>query len=114
MLWAYFDESGTHDETTGRENWLVFGGAIATQESWEQVSVAWNDALADFSIPPPFHMVDFAHSKPPFDKLDKAAKEALLNRLLDIQAAQIKHIIGITNSRQPYQTKYTRVYIRSA
>ncbi len=115
MLWAYFDESGTHG-TTGREKWLVFGGAIATQESWEQVSAAWNDALADFSIPPPFHMVDFAHSdsnnKPPFDKLDKAAKQALLNRLLDIQAAHIKHIIGITNSRQPYQTEYTHIYTK--
>jgi hypothetical protein len=87
-------EKAALHEATGRETWLVFGGAIATQESWEQVSAAWNDVLADFSIPPPLHMVDFAHSKPPFDKLDKAAKEALLNRLLDIQAAHIKHIIG--------------------
>ena len=114
MLWAYFDESGTHNDRTGHRTGEVFGGAIATQESWEQVSLAWNDALADFSIPPPFHMVDFAHSdknnKPPFDKLDKVAKQALLNRLLDIQAAHIKHIIGITNSRQPYQNQYTQIY----
>ena len=110
MLWAYFDESGKHNKTTGNVDWLVFGGAIATEESWQQVSLAWTDALADFSIPSPFHMVDFAHNKPPFDKLDEVAKQALLNRLLDIQSAHLKEIIGITNSRQPYQTEYTEIH----
>lgn len=112
MLWAYFDESGTHNPLTGNVDWLVIGGAIAPEENWRKAALEWSRVLADFDIPQPFHMNDFAHSKSPFNKLDDDANKALLGRLLDVKDAYIDNVIGITNSKKPSQTEYIKIHTK--
>ena len=65
-LCAYFDESGLH-KPKGDLEWLVLGGAIASEKDWEHVSVEWEAALSGFSVQPPFHMKDFEFNHPPFN-----------------------------------------------
>ena len=60
MLWAYFDESGEHDQS-GALMRLTIGGGIAPFEEWEALSIRWSALLRGsvrisvcgaFSVPP--------------------------------------------------------------
>jgi hypothetical protein len=46
MLWAYFDESGEHDRTSGTLTRLTIGGLIASAEAWKAFDDEWAWALA--------------------------------------------------------------------
>jgi Protein of unknown function (DUF3800) len=111
-LIAFFDESGLH-KPNGDLEWLVLGGAIASEENWLQVSAEWGDTLRDFNIPMPFHMVQFEFNKPPFDGLKKDEHKALLNRLLDIQSKYVKQIIGVTNWKRLHRGTFRKIYTKS-
>jgi hypothetical protein len=111
-LEAYFDESGLAKADGGLE-WLVLGGAIATEEDWTRLSVEWNAALRDFKISSFFHMRCFEHYRHPFDKLTKLEHEALLNRLLDIQSRYVKKIVGVTNWKRNYAGPVRKIYTRN-
>jgi hypothetical protein len=45
MLWAYFDESGGHDQSSGELRELTIGGLIAPFEAWQAFDVEWDAAL---------------------------------------------------------------------
>jgi hypothetical protein len=58
MLFAYFDESGEHDLTTGELIRLTLGGLVAPKEAWKSFEQEWRAALAWAGIEM-FHMADF-------------------------------------------------------
>jgi Protein of unknown function (DUF3800) len=111
-LCAYFDESGLH-KPEGDLEWLVLGGAIASEKDWEHVSVEWEAALSGFSVRPPFHMKDFEFNHPPFNKLTELEHKALLNRLLDIQSKYVTQIFGVTNWKRNYTGPVRKIYTRN-
>lgn len=58
---AYFDDSGTHDDSP----FVLLGGLYATDEQWKVFDLAWREKLAE-PVPhkPPlkrFHMFDCHH-----------------------------------------------------
>lgn len=81
MFTAYFDESGTHDQSAA----LVVSGYIASDQQWIDFDKAWNDALADEGLTH-FHMKDFAHSRREFSrwKNDEPRRKRFLERLINI------------------------------
>jgi Protein of unknown function (DUF3800) len=101
MLWAYFDESGEHDKSSGHLKNLTLAGGIATCESWAKLSQDWGSALVDEDVDC-FHMTDFENYKPPFDwyldeertTQDKARHQRFLNKLLDIMTINIYGAVG--------------------
>lgn len=58
MLWAYFDESGEHDRTSGTLTRLTIGGLIAPLTKWQAFEVAWDAALARHNLRE-FHRREF-------------------------------------------------------
>jgi hypothetical protein len=101
MLWAYFDESGDHDRSSGHLINLTLAGGIATCESWVKFSQDWGNALADEDVGC-FHMTDFENYKPPFDwyldeertTQDTARHQRFLNKLLNITTTNIHGAVG--------------------
>ncbi|HLH76619.1 MAG TPA: hypothetical protein VKV28_07415 [Candidatus Binataceae bacterium] len=65
---AFFDESGTHDES----DLVVVGGLLATYEAWAAAELEWNRILAtkrdknERSLEV-FHYTDFMARQPPWD-----------------------------------------------
>jgi hypothetical protein len=55
-LHAYFDESGTHDDSEA----IVVAGYLSTAEQWALFIDEWNEALSEWNLDF-FHMVDFAN-----------------------------------------------------
>jgi hypothetical protein len=96
MLWAYFDESGEHDRTTGHLRQLTIGGWVAPRAAWEKFDDEWAAALQWAEIPM-FHMADFERYEGPFKGWKKEKHEAVLNTLLEIIAKHIKDGLGFTN-----------------
>jgi len=86
MLWAYMDETGIHDKTTGHYKHLAIGGAIAEFCYWQTLEKKWRDALNDYGLNA-FHMSHFEAYDYEFSR-DKGWTEArhkqFLNRLLHI------------------------------
>jgi hypothetical protein len=111
-LCAYFDESGVHNKPEGLE-WLVLGGAIASDKAWKHASVEWEAALRDFSLPPPSHMKDFEFDHPPFDRLTELDHKAFLNRLLDIQSKYVRQIFGVTNWKRNHPGSVRKIYTKN-
>jgi hypothetical protein len=109
MLWAYFDESGLHKAETGKLDWLVLGGAIASEEDWEHVSIEWEAALNNFGITT-FHMADFESNEGEFKNFSIDNHKALLNRLLEIQAKYVHNIFGVSNWTGRYIGPYQKIY----
>ena len=105
-LCAYFDESG--DPSDPRVRAFSIGGCIASVEEWSAFDRKWVDALSEERISW-FHMVDFEHPERvhgnQFFGWDKARRQRLLNRLLDIMNA---HIICLgTAQRLPESGRLT-------
>jgi hypothetical protein len=92
MLWAYFDESGEHDQS-GALTRLTVGGAVAPLEEWEALSLRWSALLEKFGLPF-FHMTDFEARKPPFHELTNPDRLALLSGLLDIAVEHASEFVG--------------------
>ena len=99
MLWAYFDESGEHDKTTGHLTQLTVGGWIAPSDAWKAFDEAWLKALDRAQIPM-FHMSDFERYEREFT-IEKGWTEEkhrrVLNELLDIIGAHLKNSFAFTN-----------------
>jgi len=112
MLWAYFEESGLHKAETGKLDWLVLAGAIATEENWGHVSSEWEAVLIDFGITT-FHMADFEAYEGEFKNFSKDDHKALLTRLLEIQAKYVHDIFGVTNWTGRYIGPYQNICHRN-
>jgi hypothetical protein len=79
MYTAYFDDSGTSDDTVA----VVVAGFVATDGQWAQFDRNWNDSLRQFGISR-LHMSEFAHSVGEFSrfKQNKEDRELFLRQLL--------------------------------
>lgn len=64
MIEAYFDESGSHDDSP----LLCVAGYVLTDERARRLSNEWNEVLKDFALPY-FRMSQCAHGKGPFEQL---------------------------------------------
>ena len=103
MLWAYFDESGVHDSTTGHLRRLTFGGCLSSLKDWSGFESEWRDVLGGEGIDC-FHMTDFEKWRGPFDfRLSDGSRDVerhkhVLNRLLEVMARHIKYTYGFTRN----------------
>ena len=79
---AYFDDSGTTEQ--------AIGGCLASEQSWEELNLAWGVALNDNKLTW-FHAKDFEHysDKGDYAHLSQANRDALFTRLLALVS---KHI----------------------
>src|SRR5712691_842312 len=50
MLWAYFDETGTHGDD-GRLVRMNIGGMVADRSAWDELEGDWSRALAKIGKP---------------------------------------------------------------
>lgn len=66
MLYAYFDESGSHDASPI----LCVAGYLYEEEECLLLDEEWAKILKEYDLPY-FHMVSCAHGNYPFDKLSK-------------------------------------------
>jgi hypothetical protein len=112
MLWTYFDESGLHKKAPAVLDWLVLGGAIATESEWESIIKEWDDALAHYEISV-FHMADFEADEGEFKKFknNKDDHKRLLKRLIDPVADNIKYVFGVTNWTGRYRKDYRQIHL---
>jgi hypothetical protein len=103
MMWAYFDESGYHDQKTGHLKRLTFGGCLASCESWDGFEAEWRAVLTQEGIEC-FRMTDFEAWVKPFDfKLaDGSRDHARHNRVLD-------GLLNVIGRRAPYAFGFTRI-----
>jgi uncharacterized phage-like protein YoqJ len=114
MIWAYFDESGVHNLSTSKLEWLVIGGALATEDNWARLSEDWKVALEDAKINV-FHMTDFETYNGEFEGWTEEQHDVLLDRLLVIQAKYVHEIFGAThdNKKNMKQRKVFRKIYRN-
>jgi hypothetical protein len=91
---AYLDES--YQKTPSL---ISVAGYIVKSDQVLQMSVEWANALKEKGLPF-FHMVDFAHRKPPFDKLTRAEIDATQRSIFRILKRHALHgfsVIANTN-----------------
>src|ERR1700723_237460 len=91
MFTAYFDDSGSPDDTLA----VVVAGFVASDGQWTEFERNWNDTLKQFGIPL-FHMKEFAHSTGKFSKFkhDKKNREWFLRQLLSHINLRVRHSCG--------------------
>jgi hypothetical protein len=113
MLWVYFDESGLHKKNPDALEWLVLGGAIASQAAWECITKEWDKALNDYEISI-FHMADFESNKGEFERFKNKKKdhELLLSRLLDPIVENIEYVFGASNWAGRYNKSYKQIHLQ--
>src|SRR5207302_10270039 len=84
MLTAYFDDSGTHDDSA----FVLLGGLYGTDEQWEAFDIAWRAKLAAAVPDKPslrrFHMFDCQHGDGEFVGYSKPERDALIHDLRNI------------------------------
>lgn len=87
MFTAYFDESGSPDETVA----LVVAGFVASDEQWREFEREWKEVLAAEGVSC-FHVKEFAHSRGEFKpwKDDEARRKHFLYRLAGIIRRRVR------------------------
>ena len=84
MLEVYFDESGTHEETS--TSFLLLAGYTTDPERWQTFGSAWKVVLKEFRLQQ-FHMKDIRNFRAPSLKhLDAVDRRALLTALINLVA----------------------------
>lgn len=80
---AYFDESGTHDESPV----ISVGGALARQTSWMSIATQWKAVLDKFGAKS-FHAKELYHSRGQYEGWNKDKRERFINKLFGILEAE--------------------------
>jgi hypothetical protein len=92
MLWAYFDESGTHDPGLAT---LTIAGWMAPRGAWDLFDGEWQEAL-DAAGVSHFHMREFAHFRGEFAGWTEQQRRDLMAPLLEAIGNNIKRGFGFT------------------
>jgi len=110
MFTAYFDDSGSPDDTLA----VVVAGFVASDEQWIHFERNWNDTLKQFGISL-FHMKDFAHSVGEFKKFkgNKEDREWLLSQLLSHIKLRVRHSCGHAVLMDDFRTVNNRYALES-
>lgn len=87
---AYFDESGTHDNSQV----VAVAGYVAVASCWVEFSAQWQIALDEWGLDH-FHMTDFAVKAPPYDKWTELERRQRLTRLIGIINEHVLGSVGI-------------------
>jgi len=90
MFRAYFDESGTHDESRA----VCLGGYVSTVAAWDRLEIEWNVMLANENLEI-LHRVDLENFRKEFkDWDDKRRKRLLVKATRLIRAYTMKGLFG--------------------
>lgn len=73
MLWAYLDESGTHQGSPV----VVVGCYVSTAEQWTRFDTEWATLLKERNLPF-FHMTDFVARQGPYTGWSEAERERFI------------------------------------
>jgi hypothetical protein len=87
MITAYFDESGTHGQSTV----AAFSGFTGLDAEWSSFSIQWRLCLGRHRLDVPFHMSEFESRKGAFSGLGDDQRLSLISSLADII---VKHDIA--------------------
>lgn len=97
MLVAYFDESGSCDETDrprGETAVFAVAGYVARVEQWESFEQVWKSALYECGIESPFHMSEYESRKGQYASWNNEKRVAAINRLATIINAHVEVGVG--------------------
>jgi hypothetical protein len=97
MFTAYFDESGTHKDSSV----VVVAGYLSTDEQWTKFSSEWLAILDRYKIDC-FHMTDFENRRKQFKILSEADRQRLLDRLIAFIKIRQRIGIGVTFGMADY------------
>lgn len=87
---AYFDESGTHPESSV----VVVAGALARAGRWDYFSQQWQGILTEYGLDY-FHMTDFAQRAGPYSGQSDEDRNLLFNRILAIVTMCVEFSVSI-------------------
>lgn len=113
MLWAYFDESGEHEEQSGHLLRLTMGGGISCFSDWEALSMRWAKTLERFGVPM-FHMAVFEARRPPFSGWAEAKRRCLLKELLDLAVEHVAEFVGYVGQPEKGHAVFAGAYETTA
>lgn len=99
---AYFDESGTHDESKS----IAVAGYISTAPLWVEFSAQWQLALNDWGLDH-FHMTDFAVKAPPYDKWTESERRERLTRLITVINSNVWGSVGVVLPKKIFEGIFT-------
>lgn len=102
---AYFDESGTHDNSEA----VVVAGCVASNQQWQEFDRTWREVLSDAEINH-FHMRDFAHSLREFKdwKNDEQRRTRFLKLLVETMRRNIRRSFSSSVVIRDYERINTR------
>lgn len=102
-LVAYFDESGTHEDS----GIVAVGGFISTAPRWGEFCAQWQVALSEFGLGY-FHMADFANRVSPYNTWTEEQRRDRLLRFLTIIKANVIGSIGISFQKTAFDLLFSR------
>lgn len=92
VLWAYFDESGSHQQSEV----FTLAGLVSTAKRWEHFSAAWLRTLRRFGLTSPFHTQECMNRRGQFKDWPEDRRIRLLQELARLIKAHI--ICGVSSS----------------
>ena len=109
MFAAYFDDSGTHDDTGAAEGSeiVVAAGYVGTASEWQALEREWN-ALLQLKSLPYYHSVDCAYRTGHFKGWSKEECEGIHRSVVEIIVARAIVPIGSAVNTGPYWQRRPR------
>lgn len=95
---AYVDESGSHEGSPI----LALGGYVYLSEKAKSFSVEWEKVLKEYSLPY-FRMSACAHGNDPFDRLDVAARDIVVRKLIKLIHEYSEYGFAVSVNEELYE-----------